>query len=217
MTYSRTSQQASTRFLGRACVIGAAATIALGAVSQAVQAGTTVSSDRLSYPWSSHSAPLFFVLAAASQVLLAGGVLALRRSGVAGTTRTAEIALLAALAGTALITVGDLGMIALRHELTDSGSARIVETVFGIATIASTIAFLVVGATTRRARVWNDWRRFTPLAIGIWSVVLVGLQFTGIAASAIGVYGACFLALGVALGSSEQRAITVGRTDAQPI
>ena len=134
---------------------------------------------------------------------------------VAGTGRSADLGLLAALAGTALIAVGDLATIPLRHELVDSGWPRVVEAIFAVGTVVSTLGFLVAGRATVRAGVWTDWRRFTPLAIGIWSVALVGLQFTSLLPTGVGIYGLCFLALGVALAGSGHRAPVAPRAGAQ--
>lgn len=209
------SHQTSARLLGRACVAGASLAVILSATTQAVQADTDIPTHQLSYPWWSEAAVLFYLLAAASQLLLTAGVLGLRRRGVAGSSRAASLALLAALTGTALIVVGDLASIPLRHELIDSGWPRVVEAVFGVGTVLSTIGFLIAGRATLRAGVWHDWRRFTPLAIGIWSVALVGLQFTPLLPTAVGVYALCFLALGVALAGSRERASATPRAGAQ--
>lgn len=209
------SHPTSAQLLGRACVAGATVAVILAATTQAVQTDTDIPTHQLSYPWWSEAAVLFYLLAAGSQLLLAAGVLGLRRSGVAGTGRSADLGLLAALAGTALIAVGDLATIPLRHELVDSGWPRVVEAIFAVGTVVSTLGFLVAGRATVRAGVWTDWRRFTPLAIGIWSVALVGLQFTSLLPTGVGIYGLCFLALGVALAGSGHRAPVAPRAGAQ--
>ena len=61
-------------------------------------------------------------------------------------------------------------------------------------------------------------RRFVPLAIGVWSVAMLGLQFTPLSLAATAVYSALFIALGVALmrpgtverGPADQRAVQLG-------
>jgi len=209
------SHPTSAQLLGRACVAGATVAVILAATTQAVQTDTDIPTHQLSYPWWSEAAVLFYLLAAGSQLLLAAGVLGLRRSGVAGTGRAADLGLLAAITGTALIAVGDLATIPLRHELVDSGWPRVVEAIFAVGTVVSTLGFLVAGRATVRAGVWTDWRRFTPLAIGIWSVALVGLQFTSLLPTAVGIYALCFLALGVALAGSGHRAPVAPRAGAQ--
>ena len=59
-----------------------------------------------------------------------------------------------------------------------------------------------------QAGLWSDWRRFTPLATGLWTLVLVGLAFTEVVAVGIAIYGLCFLALGVALYTRPSPATT---------
>lgn len=71
--------------------------------------------------------------------------------------------------------------------------------VFGLGTLLSAIGLILAGTATMRAGLWRDWRRFTPLVTGIWTLVLLGLVFTEVMAAGIAVYGLCFLSLGVAL------------------
>ena len=189
----------SLRAEGITCIVGAAVLTALAVVTQVVQASTDVSKDQWSYPWSSGTSITFYLFAAGSELLLAFGVLGLRRSRVAGTTRAASLGLWAALVGTALIVVGHLASIPVRDELVDEGWPRVVGGVFGLGTALTAIGFLLAGRATIRAGIWRDWRRFTPLAVGAWSAVLLGLQFTPALPTAVAVYGLSFLGLGVAL------------------
>jgi hypothetical protein len=146
---------------------------------------------------------------------LAVGVLGLRRSGVAGTTRAASLGLWAALVGTALTVVGHLASIPIRDELVDAGWPRVVGGVFGLGIVLSAVGFLLAGRATIRAAVWRDWRRFTPLAVGAWSAVLIGLQFSPALPSAVAVYGLCFLAVGIALATGQHRSLPMRRAEAQ--
>jgi hypothetical protein len=189
----------SLRAAGISCIVGAAVLTALAVVTQVVQVSTDVSKDQWSYPWSSGTSITFYLFAAVSQLLLVIGVIGLRRSGVAGTTRAARLGLSVALAGTALIVVGHLASIPIRDELVDDGWPRVVGGVFALGTVLTAIGFLLAGRATVRAGIWRDRRRFTPLAVGAWAAVLLGLQFTPALPTAVGVYGLCFLALGIAL------------------
>lgn len=189
----------SLRAAGISCIVGAAVLTALAVVTQVVQLSTDVAKDQWSYPWSSGTSITFYLFAAGSELLLVIGVLGLRRGGVAGTTRAASLGLWAALVGTALIVVGHLASIPVRDELVDDGWPRAIGGVFGVGTVLTAIGFLLVGRATVRAGIWRDWRRFTPLAVGASSAVLLGLQFTPALPTAVAVYGLSFLALGVAL------------------
>ena len=189
----------SLRATGITCIVGAATLTALAVVTQVVQASTDVSRDKWSYPWSSGTSITFYLFAAGSELLLAFSVLGLRRGRVAGTIRAASVGLWAALVGTALIVMGHLASIPIRDELVDDGWPRAVGGVFALGTVLTAIGFLLAGRGTIRAGIWRDWRRFTPLAVGAWSAVLLGLQFTPVLPTAVAVYGLSFLALGVAL------------------
>jgi hypothetical protein len=61
------------------------------------------------------------------------------------------------------------------------------------------VGFLMAGAAALRTAASRDARRFVPLAIGIWAVAMLGLQFTPFLPTAAAVFSALFLALGVAL------------------
>lgn len=189
----------SLRAEGITCIVGAAMLTVLAVATQVVQASTDVSTHQWSYPWSSGTSIAFDLLGAGSELLLIFGVLGLRRGRVAGTARAASLGLWAALVGTALVVVGHLASIPVRDELVDDGWPRVVGGVFGLGTVLTAVGFLLAGRATIRAGIWRGWRGFTPLAVGAWSAVLIGLQFTPALPTAVAVYGLSFLAVGVAL------------------
>jgi hypothetical protein len=106
-----------------------------------------------------------------------------------------------AVAGTALLRVGELASIPIRDAEVDDTSAVVVGAIFGVASIASTVGFLLTGRATLRAGVWHGWRRFTPLATGLWLVVLTPLALAAptLVHGGVGVYGLCLLAMAIAL------------------
>ena len=69
-----------------------------------------------------------------------------------------------------------LASIPVRDAEIEDTSAAIVGAIFGLASIVSTVGFLVVGRATLRAGVWHDWRRFSPLTTGIWLTGLTTLS-----------------------------------------
>jgi hypothetical protein len=205
----------AVRIAGRACASGAMLGVLVAAATQAVQASTDVPKDQWSYPWWSGASLAFWLVAALAQALIAVGVVGLRHSGVAGTTRAARFGLTAALAGAVLIVVGHLVSIPIRNQTTHDRWPQIVGGIFGIGTVLVAIGFLLAGRATLRAGVWCDWRRFTPLAVGACSAVLVGLQFTPALPSAVAVYGLCFVAVGIALATGQRRALPMTRAGVQ--
>jgi hypothetical protein len=203
---------------GTACAVGATVLTAGGVVGQIVAAGTSVSTETWRYPWSSGTFVVVMIVVALAQCLLVVGVLGLRRSGVAGPGRAVAVGLASAVAGTALIAVGELASIPVRDQTVDDTGALVVGLMFFLGTVLTALGFLLAGAATVGTATWRDGRRFVPLAIGVWSVAMLGLQFTPLSLTATAVYSALFIALGVALmrpatvqrGPADQRAVQLG-------
>jgi hypothetical protein len=197
--FSKPSEEALRRHAG-ACIGGATATVIGSLVVQGVvQPTTTVSDERWSYPWSSSALVPISILWASLHVFVFLGVLGFARSGLAGTSRSARVGPMLALVGTALLFVGELASIPIRHDRTDDTAASIVGGIFGVAILLTAAGFLVAGIATLRARRWDGWRRFTPLSVGIFTTALLGLNSTKALPAGVAVYGLCLLALGIAL------------------
>lgn len=180
--------------------VGATATAIGGLVVQAViQPSTTISDERWSYPWSSTALVPMSILWASLHALVFVGVLGFARSGLAGQSRSARFGVSLALAGTALLFVGELASIPVRGQQVDDTGAEIVGAIFAVAIVLSAVGFLSAGIATVRARLWRGWRRYTPLGAGIWTTALLGLNLTKALPTAVAVYGLCLLALSVAL------------------
>jgi hypothetical protein len=190
----------SIRAAAAICAVGAAATTIGGTAVQAiVQPSTAVPENHWSYPWSSSALVPISILWASLHVLVFYGVLGFARSGIAGTSRRARLGTAAALAGTAMLFVGELASIAVRNQLTHDTGATIVGAIFGIAILLTAVGFLAVGIATIRSGNWDGWRRLTPLSAGVASCALLGLNSTKALPTGVAVYGLCLLALGVAL------------------
>ena len=189
---------------------GAGIAVAGAVLAFGIQPNTDISVDMWRYPWSSSGAFVAFsVFSAALHSLVIAGLVAFGRSGAAGRSRAATRGVALAVAGTALLVVGELASIPIRDAKVDDTSAAIVGGVFGLASIALMVGFLVAGRATLRAGRWHGWRRFTPLATGLWLVVLtpVGLTAPTLLHGGVGVYGACLLAMAVALYTDPAPAV----------
>jgi hypothetical protein len=190
----------SLRTAGISCIVGAAATTLAGIVVQGiVQPATTVSDQRWSYPWSSGALVPISILWASLHALVFFGLLGFARSGVAGHSRSARLGTALALVGTALLFVGEIASILIRDQRTGDTGAVIVGGIFALAILLTTVGFFAAGVATVRARLWQGWRRFTPLTAGIVSCALLGLNVTKALPTGVAAYGLCLLALGVAL------------------
>jgi hypothetical protein len=181
-------------------MVGAAATAISGLVVQAVvQPATSVSDKMWSYPFSSSALIPMSIFGALLHVLVFIAVLAFARSGLAGPGRAARIGLIMALAGTALLFVGELASLPVRDQLTADTGPTIAGAIFAIGGLLSAIGFVAAGAATARSGLWHGWRRFTPLATGISTCAVLGLQLVDALDAGITLYGLCLLAFAVAL------------------
>ena len=213
-----TSHAEMVRRTGIALIAGALITAIGGVVSQFVQASTTVSDDLWRYPWSSDAFVPVSVLWAAAHVLVIIGLLGFRRSALAGDSTAARRGITLAIAGTALLLVGEIASLPMTDEATNSTAGGIVGAVFGLGTLLSAVGLLLAGKATLSARRWQDWRRFTPITAGAWTLALVGIAMTKGLATGIAIYGLCLLALGIALYSRPSVATSgIGRTHSQAV
>jgi hypothetical protein len=191
-----------TRKAAVAFIVAAAATAVAGAVLFfGMQPTTDLSEDMWRYPWESSGAFVAFsIVSAGLHGLVILGLQAFGRSGAAGRSRAATRGTALVVAGTAMLLVGELVSILIRNAETSDTSAGIVGGgVFGVGGTLSTIGFLVLGWATLRAGVWQGWRRFTPLAPGVWLTVMTFLATPTRLHGMVGVYGLCLLAMAVAL------------------
>ena len=190
-----------TRPAAVAFVVAAAATAVAGAVLFfGLQPTTDLSEDMWRYPWESSGAfVVFSIFSAGLHALMVAGIVAFGRSSAAGRSRTATWGVRLAVAGTTLLLVGELLSIPVRNAQSSDASATIVGAVFGVGGMLSTIGFLVLGRATLRAGVWQGWRRFTPLASGVWLIAMAFLATPTRLHGLVGVYGLCLLAMAVAL------------------
>lgn len=181
-------------------IAGGAATAVTGLVIQAVvQPASTVSDEMWSYPWSSTTFVPVTLLFAAFHLLVFVGVLGFARSGVAGTSRAARVGSALALAGTAVFFMAELASIPFNDARLDDTGPMTVGGMFGLGVVLTAVGLLSAGVATLRSGQWHDWRRFTPVAAGIWSAVLVGLSLTKALPTGVGIYGLCILVLSLAL------------------
>ena len=213
-----TSHAATVRRAGIALIAGALITAIGGVVSQFVQASTTVSDDLWRYPWSSDAFVPVSVLWAAAHVLVIIGLLGFRRSALAGDSTAARRGITLAIAGTALLLVGEIASLPMTDEATNSTAGGIVGAVFGLGVLLSAVGLLLAGKATLSARRWQDWRRFTPITAGAWTLALVGIAMTKGMPTGVAIYGLCLLALGIALYSRPAVATSgIGRTHSRAV
>lgn len=193
-------------------MVAGAATAAAGALLFfGLQPVTDLSDEMWRYPWESGGAFVAFSFVSAFlHVLVALGIVAFGRSGAGGRSRAATTGVGLTVAGTALLLVGELLSIPIRDAQVADTSVTIVGAVFGVGGTLSLIGFLVLGWATLRAGVWSGWRRFTPLATGVWLIVMMIFGASTVLHGMVGVYGLCLLAMAVALYTQPAPAAPAG-------
>jgi len=184
-------------------MFGAAATAVSGLLIQTVvQPSTDVSDKMWRYPWSDSgtfiAVSLLYIV---FHLLVVVGLAAFGRSGAAGTSRTGRVGIRLAVVGTMLLAAGEVASLPIRDASVHDTSAAVVGAAFGLGVLVSAIGLLTTGSATLSARRWEDWRRFTPLAAGLWTTVLLGINMTKALPSGVAIYGLCLLAMAIALYS----------------
>jgi hypothetical protein len=182
---------------GLVCCIAAAILVVGCLVTQWMAVTTTVPSDAWRFPWSPSAFIATTLLWAATQAALIPAVLALRRSGAAGTGSGARWGLGLVVAGIVIGVVAHLSSLPFVDSKFDD--AVLVAALFGAGALLSTVGFLIAGIGTVRAARWTGLFRWTPLGIGVVGVALMFLQFTPLLPAAVGVYYLGFVPLGLAI------------------
>jgi hypothetical protein len=83
------------------------------------------------------------------------------------------------------------------------------EVLFAFATLLLTMGLVIAGAALVRSGRWSGWHRFTVLACGLFLplVFLPSFALPGLATHyAIGVWGVCWLLVGLALRAESAKA-----------
>ncbi|MFN0090779.1 MAG: hypothetical protein ACKVWR_11005 [Acidimicrobiales bacterium] len=170
-----------------------------GAVlTTAYREASPISDDRLSYPWDGAAAVTTSVVWGLSQILFVIGLRAFATSA-ALTRRSGRRGAWSAVVGASLFVAAHAVSIPLHDADVDDAGAVAVFTLFGLGTILTAGGLLAAGIDVARSRIWTDWRRLTPLALGVWMVAMIPLQFTPALAIVVGVYALLAAALGIAL------------------
>jgi hypothetical protein len=197
-------------------VAGAATAVAGAVLFFGMQPATELSDEMWRYPWESSGAFVAFsIFSAFLHALVAVGIMAFGRSGAGGRSRATTTGVGLTVAGTALLLAGELLSIPIRDAQVADTSATVVGAVFGVGGTLSLIGFLLLGRATLRAGVWSGWRRFTPLATGVWLIVMTVLGARTLLHGMVGVYGLCLLAIAVALYTGPTPAADGGPADLQ--
>lgn len=146
-------------------IVGAACGIAM------VAWPTDVPDDRYSYPLSAGGFIALQIFFGVHHLGLLAGQLELRRAGVAGDGRAARIGHLTGIAGMVLLIVTEFLATAAADSTYPGKYTGRLDVLYGISTLAVGGGLIAVGIATLRAGAWQSWRKWVPLAIGIYVFV----------------------------------------------
>ncbi|MGH2601434.1 MAG: hypothetical protein ACRDJ9_18870 [Dehalococcoidia bacterium] len=144
---------------------------------------------------------LITALNAASHLLLLVAVAGLLRSSALGSSRLGHGGLVLTLFGLVVLVLA---------EPTSLLNMEIAVILFSMSTLAIMIGMILAGIAMLRGGRWTGWQRFAPLACGLFIPLILVPAFAlpGYASNyAIGVWGVCWLLLGLALRESNSATI----------
>jgi hypothetical protein len=168
-----------------------------------------VPESRYSYPFAAGAFVAIQAWFVVQHLGLLAGQWGLAASGAAGPGRHVRWAHWAGLAGMALLTFTELLAIAAANDPYPSPLTNVLDGLYGISCVAVGVGMTVVGVGVVRHGLWASWRRWTPLAIGVWVFIpmtpsiMVGYVPARVT---ITIWMLLYAALGWALVSASSRA-----------
>jgi hypothetical protein len=147
-------------------LIGAAAGIYLALISPAVDAGG------FTFPHGAPESTGLQMVIALQRLGLIFGLLGLWWSGAVPPAGTARLGWYGAMIMTAVLTVTEgLAVTVSRSPL--DGTPPAFGVIYGAYTSLFGVALLALGVGVARAGAWRGWKRWLPLTLGVWLLVLV--------------------------------------------
>jgi hypothetical protein len=202
---ARTKTSSAIRFCGLLCLLAGV----LGAASSAYLAfaSPSVPEDMWSYPQTPEAFAGTQIWFAVQHLGLLAGLLALWWSGAAGSARLGRIGHAGAVAGIVGWTITEVVAIAARYDTNDTTAAGLLAASYGLFSLLIGVALILEGAAVLKARRWDGWRRWLPLALGIWILVTLPAFGLSVEAAQFAIVGwmLLFAALGWCLASLDRR------------
>lgn len=166
-TSNATTQSAGTiRRDGAVCLVAGLAGAASGIYLAVMD--PDVSTDRFSYPQGADeffTIQVFFVVQHLGLLL---GLLALARTSAVPHNRLGFIGTYGAAVGMIALALMEAVAITARDVAMDSTTASAVGAGYGVVSFALGVTLVAAGIAIARARVWQGWRRWVVLALGVW-------------------------------------------------
>lgn len=181
-------QERGVRLAGWLCLaaglLGAASGIVLLAVPKSVP------DDRFSYPLEAGPFIAIQVWFAVQHLGLLAGQQGLWRAGVLGRGRWAFTGHWLAFWGMVLLAATELVAIGAAESMYPSGRTDILDALYGVATTATGLGLTVAGVVGARRGAYSDWRRWIPLALGVYvSAPMFPALASGFVGARLGISG----------------------------
>jgi hypothetical protein len=167
-------------------------------ITAAYRNASPISDEQLSYPWADATAITTSLVWGTTQVLFVVGLVAFARSGAAP-SKAGHVGARLAVAGSLLYVVAHALSLVAYDAALDDPIAVAVLSCFGVGTLLTAVGLIMAGTAALRSGVWSSWRRYTPLALGIWMAAMMPLQFTPALPVAVGIYALAAMALGLSM------------------
>jgi hypothetical protein len=167
-----------------------------------------VALEQWSYPLPALPFALGQVFIGIHHLVLAAGLFAVWRIGLAGSSRLASVGGVASSVMMALFGVLEFVAGAAGNESATSEFAGLLGALYGVGTILLAIASIVFGIAILRARVWGGFTRLTVLVTGIFLVVpMMPAQFGPfpLRMGALIIWSLLYLGLGIGLRRGAAR------------
>jgi hypothetical protein len=160
---------------------------------------STVPDDRLNSPFSGSLATATSLTWGLAQAIFVVTLVAFARSGAVGASRAGRIGAQLAVAGGVAVVCAHVVSVVFRDALVDDPAGITAISLFATASLLTAGGFIAAGVAAVRAGRWTSWRRYSVLAVGIWMLCMLPLQFTPLLPFSVSVYAATVAAFAVAL------------------
>lgn len=167
-------------------------------ITAAYRSSSPAPENSLAFPWQGSTAVASSLVWGLAQALMVVGLVAFARSD-APVGRMGKIGARLAIGGGVAYTMAHVVSVAAYDSTTEDPGALVAMTLFGIGTICLAVGLILAGIPSLRCDTWSPWARRAPLALGIWMVLMMPLQFTPALAVAVGIYAVLVIVFGAAL------------------
>lgn len=184
---------------GAAALLYAGVQLDAGVVVASLRSTSTVPDNRLNFPLSGNPATTAEIVWGLSQIAFLIALAAFRRIPALAASRSGRIGATLAFVGGWLFLGGHLVCLIFRDALTSDAAGMTASSLFGIGSALIAAGFITAGVALLRGGQWTSWRRLTPLAVGLWMLVMIPLQFTTLLQVAVAIHAATVGAFAVAM------------------